>query len=580
MTSVRSWIALAGWVLWIGPAVAAPSALTMDSREAPAAEKRPEMKAFSLPEIAATPLIVLPDLPAPSSAELLQRDAMVASNPGSLSYGRLPMQLGVDGRIDVPAGSRSVRVVIGSPSALHLRTAWRFADDAEYAVTVFAGGDPAQPLENRTGSSMNGDRQLVWSAITQGDRQEALITRLDDKDSAWTVSVERIAHFDHPINPVQPRSRMKGLAARSKDLGDSAYCQLDVACAIGGLSPGEQPAVLDATHAVALMVLTTSTGSTTTCTGTLLNSAAYPKPFLLTAYHCLAGAAALETYWFFSRTGCGVGTVNPAVQSTGGATIVFLSQPLDSALLVLRQMPPAGVSYIGWDATTLPMNAQIFAIHYPRGDVEKGSLGVVVGTNSTLTSISGAGLFPPDQMYLVNWQFGIVEPGSSGSALFSFNQDASAMQVRGTLTGGNATCAGGPSLAFYQRFDLIYPQIAAALTTPAPSFIPVAGVWWNKNEPGSGFGIDYQNGTLIVEVYSYLTAGPSQWYLASGPVTNNVFQATLDKYTGGQCISCTYIAPSLMGNDGTITITFTSATTATVDLPGGRHIQIQRYFQH
>jgi hypothetical protein len=117
----------------------------------------------------------------------------------------------------------------------------------------------------------------------------------------------------------------------------------------------------------------------------------------------------------------------------------------------------------------------------------------------------------------------------------------------------------------------------ASAAGPAP-FAPVAGVWWNKNEPGSGLGIDSQNGTLIAEVYSYLAAGNSQWYLAAGPITNNVFSATLDKYGGGQCISCSYVAPTLSGNDGTITITFTSATTATVDLPGSRHIQIERYF--
>ncbi len=113
----------------------------------------------------------------------------------------------------------------------------------------------------------------------------------------------------------------------------------------------------------------------------------------------------------------------------------------------------------------------------------------------------------------------------------------------------------------------------------AGAFIPVPGVWWNKNEPGSGFGLDYENGTLIAEVYSYLAGGASQWYLAAGPLTNNVFTATLDKYTGGQCVSCAYKAPALSGNDGTITITFTSATTATADLPGGRHIQIERFFQ-
>ena len=114
---------------------------------------------------------------------------------------------------------------------------------------------------------------------------------------------------------------------------------------------------------------------------------------------------------------------------------------------------------------------------------------------------------------------------------------------------------------------------------PAAPIVPVAGAYYDPNESGSGFGVDYQNGTLIVEVYSYLQTGASQWYLASGPLVNNVFTGTLDKYTGGQCISCAYAAPTRVGDDGTITITFTSPTTATVDLPGGRHFQIQRFFQ-
>ena len=120
---------------------------------------------------------------------------------------------------------------------------------------------------------------------------------------------------------------------------------------------------------------------------------------------------------------------------------------------------------------------------------------------------------------------------------------------------------------------------SASVTAVTAPIIPVAGVWWNPNESGSGLGLDYQNGTLFVEVYSYLAGGAAQWYLATGTLTNNVFHATLDKYTGGQCISCAYKAPSTDGNDGDITITFTSPTTATADLPGGRHIPIQRFFQ-
>jgi len=120
-------------------------------------------------------------------------------------------------------------------------------------------------------------------------------------------------------------------------------------------------------------------------------------------------------------------------------------------------------------------------------------------------------------------------------------------------------------------------SVAAAV--PAAAIVPVGGVYYDPNQSGSGFGFDYQNGTLIVEVYSYLQGGAAQWYLSAGPVVNNVYTGTLDKYTGGQCISCAFVAPTLVGNDGTITVTFTSPTTATVDLPGGRHFQIQRFFQ-
>ena len=118
-----------------------------------------------------------------------------------------------------------------------------------------------------------------------------------------------------------------------------------------------------------------------------------------------------------------------------------------------------------------------------------------------------------------------------------------------------------------------------AAAPPAANIVPVGGVWYDPSQSGSGFGFDYKDGTLIVEVYSYLQGGAAQWYLSAGPIVNNVYTGTLDKYTGGQCISCAFVAPTLVGNDGSITITFTSPTTATVDLPGGRHIQVERYFQ-
>ena len=110
-------------------------------------------------------------------------------------------------------------------------------------------------------------------------------------------------------------------------------------------------------------------------------------------------------------------------------------------------------------------------------------------------------------------------------------------------------------------------SVAAAAVT---AFTPQAGLWWNAAESGSGYNFDYKHGVLVVTVFTYEAGtGHSEWYLASGPVTNNVFTATLDKYRNGQCVTCPYANPGPpAGNDGTITITFTSATSAVMQLPG------------
>lgn len=103
---------------------------------------------------------------------------------------------------------------------------------------------------------------------------------------------------------------------------------------------------------------------------------------------------------------------------------------------------------------------------------------------------------------------------------------------------------------------------------------PQLGLWWNAAESGTGYAIDYKHGVLVMTVYSYTAAGAPIWYLVAGPVVNNTATLTLDKYTNGQCISCPYVATRINGNDGQVTVKFTSATTATLTLPGGRNVPI------
>ncbi len=103
---------------------------------------------------------------------------------------------------------------------------------------------------------------------------------------------------------------------------------------------------------------------------------------------------------------------------------------------------------------------------------------------------------------------------------------------------------------------------------------PQVGLWWNPTESGSGYAIDIQHGVVVITIYSYNADGTAQWYLVSGPLINNTVSGPLTKYKNGQCISCGYKAPDPNGNDGMMTIVFTSPTTATASLPGGRNIQI------
>ncbi|MCC6869596.1 MAG: hypothetical protein IT522_12320 [Burkholderiales bacterium] len=117
--------------------------------------------------------------------------------------------------------------------------------------------------------------------------------------------------------------------------------------------------------------------------------------------------------------------------------------------------------------------------------------------------------------------------------------------------------------------------------SPASGFTPASGQWWNPDESGTGYNIDVSAGVLVVTVFSFNANGDSQWYLAAGPMSADQrrFTGTLDRYRNGQCISCGYAGrPASVGNDGVIAIDFTSETSATLTLPGGRTTAIQPLF--
>jgi hypothetical protein len=136
--------------------------------------------------------------------------------------------------------------------------------------------------------------------------------------------------------------------------------------------------------------------------------------------------------------------------------------------------------------------------------------------------------------------------------------------------------AGIPDTCVSQTADGATSEAAGSYGTLTSTVTPAVGLWWNPLESGSGYNIDVKHGVLVMTVYSYLPNGEQAWYITSGPIVNGSFTGTLDRYVGGQCIACAYNGlPTSAGSGGVVTIDFTSPTSATMYLPGGRVTEIQ-----
>jgi hypothetical protein len=259
------------------------------------------------------------------------------------------------------------------------------------------------------------------------------------------------------------------------------------------------------------------------------------KPYILT-YTIDDTGGSPDGYYSAFQFSSGTSNMQKAtaVLSIGGASITFGTLSGNEALA----------------ARSLLLGELVFVVD---SSVGPNFFGNMEGSEAITTNITFTGGNVPFTDY--NWRSPLA------TAIRATDEVVSGFSYeRSTLDGAISILAQG---------TLLPSQITVSLDAPQ------VGLWWNPNESGSGYALDYKHGVLVVTVYSYTTSGAAQWYLAAGPVSSNVFSATLDRYQSGQCISCAYLGrPIQPGNDGTMTITFTSPRTATMQLPGGRNFQI------
>ncbi|MBQ4821577.1 T9SS type A sorting domain-containing protein [Aquimarina sp. MMG016] len=242
-----------------------------------------------------------------------------------------------------------------------------------------------------------------------------------------------------------------------KGLNDSGDCNQDVDCTVGA---DFDPLKNELKRSVALMVV----GSSGFCTGTLINNTAENKaPYFLTANHCYVNESgdplsnistwAFRFNWASPNPSCA--TTTPSTngtfdQTTSGATLLANNSKSDMLLVNIDTSLPDSwnLEWAGWDRTGNTPNFTV-GIHHPSGDIMK-----VCRDNQSpaQTNLDFNGNATTEVWEIADWDLGVTERGSSGSALFDQNG-----RIIGQLAGGTAACNGttdNNQFDVYGRFDI------------------------------------------------------------------------------------------------------------------------------
>lgn len=293
-----------------------------------------------------------------------------------------------------------------------------------------------------------------------------------------------------------------------EDDGGLQPCNVDVACS-------DADAYRDEVRSAVTYTFVEGTDQFS-CSGTLVMDVPGSfKPFVLSAAHCgQIDPATVVTYFNYQSPSCGQlggGSLN---QSVSGATVrsQTSADTVDALLLELSAQPPAefNVHYAGWDRSgTAPAGATV-GIHHP-GGLEK----MISRNDDPLVSIPSCISSNTDITHWdLNWEKGITQVGSSGSALF----DAQSKRVVGFLSGGSSSCTAQLESDCYGKFSVAWTghpdnqNLALWLDPQNTGTMTVDGA--DPGSGGSGGGVPLtgaSSGTYIVSGLSdqgfFLTVG-------------------------------------------------------------------------
>ncbi len=315
---------------------------------------------------------------------------------------------------------------------------WRITIISEGAKTLNFVFDQYKVPDGATIYFYNKDRSNLLGAYTN------VFNRPDEMLGTWLVEGSEITIEYYEPDQVKGQGKLNlskvvhgyrsvtDLEARQKALGDSGDCNHDVDCTIGE----DFDCIKDKLKkSVGFIIL-----NGFVCTGTLINNTNNDRaPYFLTANHCESGSTATWAFrfnWISPDPSCGstTGSTDTNVnQTTSGATILASNSESDFKLLNLDGGLDNSwdIEWAGWDRTG-DIPDYVVGIHHPAGDIMK----ICREDQSPSEFVIDFNGNPTTKVWQIDdWDIGVTEQGSSGSAIFDKNG-----RIVGQLAGGEAAC--------------------------------------------------------------------------------------------------------------------------------------------
>lgn len=457
--------------------------------------------------------------------------------------------------------AQTVTVIVTSPNAASLRVGLRITKaSGAAAIRVAPAGNPTEVQAVHPEQLQAAVGSILWTPPTIG---EAQVVELAGGEGELQAELVGVSHIFASLTRTP-----------AKAVGDALSCQIDVACVSNStqLDATTKAAFNAKVNSTALMVITTSTGQTATCTGSLLNND-YRVPLFLSAQHCVGDtdeANNLATVWGFQSATCG-GPAPPTSAlaiRTGGALLYGARQDLDQSIMALRDSPPSTAVLSGWSASNSSRTGEVMlGMHHPRGDLKKTSLGTINGISGAFSI--GSTNYPANHFYLTGWQIGLVESGSSGSGIFIQPAGEDYLALVGVLNSGPATgiaCAGATTYTNrYGRLSSFFPVAQKFLQNDyTPNY---TDLWWNPSESGWGINLQHQGEIIFATWFTYDADGSGMWLVMSNGerVGTSTYQGTLYRPRGTPFnqINGSQAVETPLPAVGTATLTFSGTNSAT-----------------